>query len=133
MYTTCACEKLRSKKGEGEPGNKREDFLFSLCPSLPYPAVRRRRRHGYHHRARYGLGGGGVSSLHPRRGLVHFSSVVELRAAATEMNDYRMITTVSRTTGFGQTQSIHYLKYALKPIITYVCTYCSTISYNCVF
>ena len=86
--------------------------IFIEClPDFPYPAVRRRRRRGgYRSRGGYGLGGG-VSSLHPRRGIVHFSSVVELRAAATEMSDYRMITTVSRTTGFGQTQSIHYLKY----------------------
>ena len=101
--------------------------------------MRRRRRHGYrHHHAGYGLGGGGVSSLHPRRGLVHFSSVVELRAAATEMNDYRMITTVSRTTGFGQTQSIHYLKYALKPTIITLYAYnihvrIAVMSCNCVF
>ena len=81
----------------------------------------RRRRRAYRHRTRgaYGLGGG-VSSLHRRRGIVHFSNVVELRAAAKEMNDYRMITTISRTTGFGQTQSIHYLKYAYVPVHMYM-------------
>ncbi len=104
-------ERERERWGEGK---KRK---IVNCPFLSYPAVRRRRRHGYHHRASYGLGGG-VSSLHPRRGIVHFSNVIELRAAATEMNDYRMITTVSRTTGFGQTQSIHYLKYAFEPMVT---------------
>ena len=69
-----------------------------------------RRRRNIRRRAAYSFGGG-VSSLHPRRGIVHFSDVTQLRAAAKEMKDYRMITTVSRSTGFGQTQSIHYLKY----------------------
>ena len=88
---------------------------------LYYLAVRRRRR-GYRHRAAYGLGGG-VSSLHPRQGIVHFSNVMELRAAAREMNDYRMITTISRTTGFGQTQSMHYLRYVNYGIIIQECAY----------
>ena len=79
----------------------------SLPPSLS--TARRRRNLRRRPRSRYSMGGG-ASSILPRRGIVHFSSMIELRAAAVEMKDYRMISTLSRSTGFGQTQSVHYLK-----------------------
>lgn len=43
-------------------------------------------------------------------GVVHFSDVTELRAAAQEMDRFRIVSNVFRNTGFGATQTISYLK-----------------------
>ena len=55
------------------------------------------------------FGSGAAGSL-PQTGLVHFSDVGQLRAAAKEMHDFRLVSNVSRSTGFGQTQSVSYLR-----------------------
>ena len=51
-----------------------------------------------------------TSSSSSLSGVVYFADVNQLRAAIKEMHDYKLTTSVSRNTGFGQTQSIHYLR-----------------------
>lgn len=46
--------------------------------------------------------------------MVYFSSVTQLRAALKEMHDFRLVSNLSRVTGYGQTQSISYLRFGSR-------------------
>lgn len=64
-------------------------------------------------RRRVGRSRDNLLSSSSQQGVVYFSDVTELRAAAQEMNGFRIVSSLSRNTGFGATQTVSYLKYEL--------------------
>ena len=56
---------------------------------------------------------GSASSALPTSGVVYFSNVTQLRAALKEMHEFRLVSNLSRVTGFGQTQSVSYLRWGV--------------------
>ena len=69
------------------------------------------RRRARRHRFTSTFYSGGPSSNRPTNGVVYFSNVTQLRAALKEMHDFRLVSNLSRVTGYGQTQSISYLRF----------------------
>jgi len=92
-------------------------------PSIPRLFLNRRRRNRaseLRRRARRNrftstFYSGSASSALPTSGVVYFSNVTQLRAALKEMHEFRLVSNLSRVTGFGQTQSVSYLSVSLEP------------------
>ena len=72
------------------------------------------RRRARRHRFTSTFYSSGPSSNRPTNGVVYFSSVTQLRAALKEMHDFRLVSNLSRVTGYGQTQSISYLRFGSR-------------------
>ena len=79
------------------------------------------RRRARRHRFTSTFYSSGPSSNRPTNGVVYFSSVTQLRAALKEMHDFRLVSNLSRVTGYGQTQSISYLRFGREGSNSLVC------------
>ena len=80
----------------------------SLPPSLLLPERSRLPPRGRNIQS--GLFGRGFTPALGCCGVVFFSDVTQLRAALKEMQQFRLLSSLSRNTGFGQTQSVSFLK-----------------------